>query len=69
MASERVTRILKAMSPFSAEEIFSMSDAQGRDWIYANAKPRKEKLTQVLPHRLLSGRQERTHGTRAGCKS
>ncbi len=24
-----------------------MSDAEGWDWIYANTKPRKEKLTQV----------------------
>ncbi len=47
MASEKVTRILKAKSHFSAEEISAMSDAQGWDWIYANAKPRKEKLTQV----------------------
>lgn len=47
MASEKVTRILKAKSPFSVDEIAAMSDAQGWDWIYANAKPRKEKLTQV----------------------
>ena len=47
MASERVTRILKAKSTFSAEEISAMSDAQGWDWIYSNAKPRKEKLAQV----------------------
>jgi len=47
MASEKVTRILKARSPFSEEEIAAMSDAQGWDWIYVNAKPRKEKLTQV----------------------
>lgn len=47
MASEKVTRILKAKRPFSASEIAAMSDAQGWDWIYANAKPRKEKQTQV----------------------
>lgn len=47
MASEKVTRILKAKSPFSDDEIAGMSDSQGWDWIYANAKPRKEKLTQV----------------------
>ena len=29
------------------EEISAMTDAQGWDWIYANAKPKKEKLTQV----------------------
>lgn len=47
MASDRVTRILKSKSPFTAEQIAEMSDVQGWDWIYANAKPRKEKLTQV----------------------
>ncbi|MBA4318229.1 MAG: hypothetical protein C0412_07495 [Flavobacterium sp.] len=47
MAGEKVTRILKAKSPFTAEQIADMSDAQGWDWIYANAKPRKEKLTQI----------------------
>jgi len=47
MASEKVTRILKAKSPFSAEEIAAMSDVQGWNWIYANAKPRKEKADQV----------------------
>ncbi len=47
MAGEKVTRILRAKSPFSDDEIAVMSDAMGWDWIYANAKPRKEKLTQV----------------------
>jgi len=47
MATEKVTRILKAKSQLSAEEIAGMSDTQGWEWIYANAKPRKEKLTQV----------------------
>ena len=47
MPSEKVSRILSAKSPFSPEEISAMSDAEGWDWIYANAKPRKEKLTQV----------------------
>ena len=47
MASEKVSRILKAKSPFSAEQISTMSDTEGWDWIYANAKPRKDKLTQV----------------------
>lgn len=46
-AGEKVTRILKAQSPFSAEQIEKLSDAEGWDWIYANAKPRKEKLTQI----------------------
>lgn len=47
MAGEKVTRILRAKSPFSAEQIAALSDTQGWEWIYANAKPRKEKLTQV----------------------
>jgi NAD-dependent DNA ligase len=47
MTSEKITRILKAKSPFSSEEVSAMTDAQGWDWIYANAKPKKEKLTQV----------------------
>ncbi len=47
MASEKVSRILKAKSPFSPSEISIMSDSEGWAWIYANAKPIKEKLTQV----------------------
>lgn len=47
MAGKKVTKILKAKSPFTAEEIAKLSDTQGWDWIYANAKPRKEKLTQI----------------------
>lgn len=47
MAGEQVTRILKARSPFTADQIKEFSDSQGWEWIYANAKPRKEKLTQI----------------------
>lgn len=47
MAGERVTRILKAKSPFNTEQIATMSDAQGWKWIYENAKQRKEKQNQV----------------------
>lgn len=47
MPSEKLTRILKAKSPFSGEEIEAMSDAEGWDWVYANAKPKKEKRTQI----------------------
>lgn len=47
MAGEKVTRILRAKSPFTPEQIENLSDAQGWEWIYANAKPRKEKQTQV----------------------
>jgi len=38
---------LKAKSRFSDAEIELMSDAEGWSWIYSNAKPRKEKSTQV----------------------
>lgn len=47
MPSEKLIRILKAKSPFSTDEIASMSEAAGWDWVYANAKPKKEKLSQV----------------------
>ena len=47
MAGEKVTRIHKAKSPFSKDETAGMTDAQAWDWIYANAKPKKEKLSQV----------------------
>lgn len=47
MASEKVARILKAKSPFSAEEVAAMTDIEGWDWIYGNAKPKKERLSQV----------------------
>lgn len=47
MPSEKLTRILKAKSPFSSEEIAAMSEVAGWDWVYANAKPKKEKLSQV----------------------
>ena len=47
MPSEKLTRILKAKSPFSSEEIAAMSEDAGWDWVYAHAKPKKEKLTQV----------------------
>lgn len=47
MPSAKVIRILKAKSPFSDAEIDLMSDAEGWSWIYSNAKPRKEKSTQV----------------------
>ena len=47
MPGEKLTRILKAKSPFSREEIAAMSEVAGWDWVYANAKPKKEKLSQV----------------------
>ena len=47
MPSEKLTRILKAKSPFSPEQIAAMSETEGWDWVYSNAAPRKEKLMQV----------------------
>jgi hypothetical protein len=47
MPSDRVLRILRSSSPFSPTEIELMTDAQGWAWIYSNAKPKKEKLTQI----------------------
>lgn len=47
MPSEKLTRILKARSSFSSDEIASMSDADGWNWVYANAKPKKERLNQI----------------------
>ncbi|MFZ9753846.1 MAG: hypothetical protein ACO3B3_09880 [Cyanobium sp.] len=47
MPSEKLTRILKAKSNLSDEEIKQLSEAEGWDWVYSNAKPKKEKLTQV----------------------
>ncbi len=47
MPSEKLTRILKAKSPFSSELIAAMSETEGWDWVYSNAAPRKEKLMQV----------------------
>ena len=47
MLSEKIARILKSKSPFTAEQIEAMSDIDGWDWVYANASPRKEKLPSV----------------------
>lgn len=47
MPNEKVTRILKARSTFTLEQIEAMTDSQGWEWIYANAKPRKERRSQV----------------------
>jgi BRCT domain type II-containing protein len=47
MPSEKLTRILKARSQFSAEQVSALTDAQGWDWVYANANPRKEKLSEI----------------------
>jgi NAD-dependent DNA ligase len=47
MQNEKLKRIINTKSSFPAEEIESMSDADGWNWVYANAKPSKEKLTQI----------------------
>ena len=47
MPPEKLTRILKARSSFSSEQISALTDAQGWDWAYANANPRKEKLSEI----------------------
>ena len=47
MPSDKLTRILKAKSPFSPERIALMSEVEGWDWVYANATPRKERLIQI----------------------
>lgn len=47
MPSEKLTQILKAKSPFTAEEIKSLKEDEGWAWVYANAKPPKEKLSSV----------------------
>jgi len=47
MPSEKLTRILKARSPFSPEQIEAMTDAEGWEWVYSHASPRKEKLPSV----------------------
>jgi NAD-dependent DNA ligase len=47
MPSEKLTRILRAKSPFSSGRIEAMSETEGWDWVYSNAAPRKEKLMQV----------------------
>lgn len=47
MASEKLTRILGSKSPFTPEQIAAISDADGWDWVYAHASPRKERLPSV----------------------
>jgi hypothetical protein len=47
MPFEKLTRILKAKSPFSPEEIEGMTEAEGWDWVYSHASPRKEKLPSI----------------------
>lgn len=41
VSNEKLVRALRSKSPFTEDEIAAMPDAQGWDWIYANAPPRK----------------------------
>ncbi|MGH6973902.1 MAG: BRCT domain-containing protein [Stellaceae bacterium] len=47
MPSEKLARILRAKSTFSADEIAAMTEHDGWDWVYAHASPRKEKLPEI----------------------
>jgi NAD-dependent DNA ligase len=47
MPSEKLTRILHARSPFTADQIDAMTDAEGWNWVYANASPHRERLPSV----------------------
>ena len=62
MQNEKLKRIITTKSSFPAEEIESMSDADGWNWVYANAKPSTEKLTQFC----LPAQNEAYHRGHAG---
>jgi NAD-dependent DNA ligase len=47
MPSEKLTRILKAKSPLTAEQIEAMTEAEGWNWVYSHASRRKEKLPSI----------------------
>jgi NAD-dependent DNA ligase len=47
MPSEKLTRILLSKSPFSAEQISLMTEAEGWKWVYTNKAPGKEKHSEV----------------------
>ncbi len=47
MPSEKLVRILRAKSDLPLSQIEAMSEADGWNWVYANAKPHKERLSQV----------------------
>lgn len=47
MPSEKLVRILQSKSHLSPQQIDAMSDAEGWDWVYANASPRKERLPSI----------------------
>ena len=45
--SEKLTRILKAKSQFTSEQISRMTEADGWKWVYSQSAPRKDKLPQI----------------------
>jgi NAD-dependent DNA ligase len=47
MPSEKLTRILKARSPFSPEQIEEMREADGWQWVYAQTTPHRVRLPSV----------------------
>lgn len=47
MPTEKLSRILRAKSPFNADQISAMSEVDGWNWVYANAVRRKDRLIQV----------------------
>ena len=47
MPTDKLSRILKAKSPFRADQISAMSEVDGWNWVYANAVPRKDRMIQV----------------------
>jgi NAD-dependent DNA ligase len=47
MPSEKLTRILRGKGPFTMEQIEALTEAEGWDWVYANAARSKERLSAV----------------------
>ena len=47
MPSEKPMRILRATSQLTAAEIDAMTEAEGWQWVYSHASPRKEKLPAI----------------------
>lgn len=47
MPSEKLSRILRAKSPFTHDQISAMSEVEGWDWVYLNAAQRKNKTVQI----------------------
>ncbi len=47
MPSDKLTRILQAKSPLTMAQIEAMTEAEGWNWVYSHASPRKEKLPAV----------------------